>query len=54
MWKLWRRCRACYDFAERKCEGLSVAEKEKLGGIFERAGFLELDFWDMVYRSKGK
>ncbi|MDE6603480.1 MAG: hypothetical protein K2K90_15320 [Lachnospiraceae bacterium] len=26
--------------------------QKKLGGIFERVGYLELDFWNMAYRRK--
>jgi thiaminase len=31
---------------------LSEADQKKLGSIFEKAGYLELDFWNMAYRRK--
>ena len=40
------------DFADKKCVSLSEADQKKLGSIFEKAGYLELDFWNMAYRRK--
>lgn len=45
-------CREWCDFADKKCGSLSEADRKKLGGIFEKASYLELDFWNMVYRRK--
>lgn len=45
-------CKKWCAFAEKKCGSLSEAERKKLEGIFERAGHLELDFWNMAYRRK--
>lgn len=42
--KLWS------DFADKKCNSLTVTEQEKLSCIFEQASLLELDFWKMAYR----
>lgn len=42
--KLWS------DFADKKCNDLTVAEQEKLSSIFKQASLLELDFWKMAYR----
>lgn len=41
--KLWS------DFADKKCNGLTATEQEKLSRIFEQASLLELDFWKMAY-----
>ena len=40
-------CKEWCDFADKKCGSLSEAEQKKLGSIFEKAGYLELDFWNM-------
>ena len=45
-------CREWGDFADKKCGRLSEADQKKLGSIFEKAGYLELDFWNMAYRRK--
>lgn len=45
-------CKEWSVFADKKCEGLFEEEQEKLARIFEKAGYLELDFWNMVYRRK--
>ena len=45
-------CREWCDFADKKCGSLSEVDRKKLGGIFEKASYLELDFWNMVYRRK--
>lgn len=45
-------CKEWCDFADKKCVSLSEADQKKLGSIFEKAGYLELDFWNMVYRRK--
>ncbi len=45
-------CKEWCAFADQKCGNLSEADQKKLGSIFERAGFLELDFWNMAYRRK--
>ena len=45
-------CKEWCDFADRKCGNLSVADQKKLGSIFEKAGYLELDFWNMAYKRK--
>ena len=44
-------CKEWCDFADKKCVSLSEADRKKLGSIFEKAGYLELDFWNMAYRS---
>ena len=45
-------CKEWCDFADKKCVSLSEADQKKLGSIFEKAGYLELDFWNMAYRRK--
>ena len=45
-------CKEWCDFADKKCVSLSEADRKKLGSIFEKAGYLELDFWNMAYRRK--
>ncbi|WP_289291564.1 transcriptional regulator [Sporofaciens musculi] len=45
-------CKEWCDFADKKCGSLSEAEQKKLESIFERAGYLELDFWNMAYQRK--
>lgn len=42
-------CRLWIDYAEEKCAKLPKEEKEKLIAIFEKASFLELEFWKMAY-----
>ena len=41
-------CKEWCDFADKKCVSLSEADQKKLGSIFEKAGYLELDFWNMI------
>ena len=45
-------CKEWCDFADRKCGSLSEADQKKLGNIFGKAGYLELDFWNMAYKRK--
>ena len=45
-------CKEWCDFADRKCGCLSEADQKNLGNIFEKAGYLELDFWNMAYKRK--
>lgn len=45
-------CKEWFHFADKKCGSLSEADQKKLGGIFEKASYLELDFWNMTYRRK--
>ena len=45
-------CKEWCDFADRKCGSLSEVDQKKLGNIFEKAGYLELDFWNMAYKRK--
>ncbi len=45
-------CKEWIAFADQKCGNRSETEKKKLGRIFERAGYLELDFWNMAYKRK--
>ena len=45
-------CKEWCDFADKKCGSLFKADQKKLGSIFEKAGYLELDFWNMAYRRK--
>ena len=45
-------CKEWCDFADRKCGSLSEADQKNLGNIFEKAGYLELDFWNMAYKRK--
>lgn len=45
-------CKEWCAFADQKCGSLSETEQKRLGRIFEKAGFLELDFWNMAYRDK--
>ena len=45
-------CKEWCDFADRKCGSLSEADQKKLGNIFEKAGYMELDFWNMAYKRK--
>ncbi len=45
-------CKEWCAFAEKKCGSLSEAERKRLESIFERAGYLELNFWNMAYRRK--
>ncbi|MCM1118180.1 MAG: transcriptional regulator [bacterium] len=47
-------CREWSDYAERICGNLPQEAKGRLACIFERASYLELDFWNMVYREKEK
>lgn len=47
-------CKKWCAFADEQCGQLPGAEQKHLAGIFERAGFLELDFWNMVYRKRGE
>ena len=47
-----KECREWSDFADRKCMDSSEAEKVKLGSIFEKVSFLELEFWKMPYQSR--
>lgn len=47
-------CREWCDFADQKCGNLSETEQRELASIFERASFLELDFWNMVYGREKK
>ncbi len=42
-------CNEWSQFAEEKCRNLSDQEKEHLYSIFEKASYLELDFWKMAY-----
>ncbi len=42
-------CKEWSQFADEKCRNLSNHEKEHLYSIFEKASFLELDFWKMAY-----
>lgn len=43
-------CKEWAQFANKKCEGISNAEKEKLSSIFQTVSLLELDFWKMPYK----
>lgn len=45
-------CKEWCGFADRKCGSLSEADLKNLGNIFEKAGYLELDFWNMAYKRK--
>ncbi len=45
-------CKEWCGFADKKCGSLSEADQKKLCSIFERASYLELDFWNMAYRRK--
>lgn len=45
-------CKEWCGFADRKCGSLSEADQKNLGNIFEKAGYLELDFWNMAYKRK--
>ena len=45
-------CKEWCEFADKKGGSLSEADQKKLGSIFEKAGYLELDFWNMAYRRK--
>ena len=45
-------CEEWLQFANKKCKGISDAEKEKLSNIFQTASILELDFWKMPYKMK--
>lgn len=45
----YEKCKEWYDFADKKCYGLSEERKQKLAAIFEKASLLELDFWKMAY-----
>lgn len=47
-------CREWCAFADEKCRHLSGTEQGQLASIFERASFLELDFWNMAYRKRGE
>lgn len=43
-------CKEWCAFAEQKCGPLSCERKSRLSGIFEKASYLEYDFWNMAYR----
>lgn len=43
-------CKEWYAFADQKCAPLSHEQKSQLSGIFEKASYLEYDFWNMAYR----
>ena len=43
-------CKEWCDFADKKCGSLSEVDQKKLGSIFEKVGYLELEFWNMAYR----
>lgn len=43
-------CKRWTAFADEKCAPLSADKKEALKVIFEKASFLELDFWKMAYK----
>lgn len=45
------QCKEWCSFAERKCENRSKSELEALRRLFYQASLLELDFWNMTYRT---
>ncbi|MDE7208234.1 MAG: transcriptional regulator [Lachnospiraceae bacterium] len=45
----YESCKNLYYFAATKYNCLSEKEREKSSTIFEKASFLELDFWKMAY-----
>lgn len=47
--RYFESCKSWCGFADQKCKDLLREEKEKLSGIFQKASFLELDFWKMAY-----
>lgn len=49
--KYFEDCKYWCAFADRKCRDLEIREKRKLGGIFEEASLLELEFWRGVYEN---
>lgn len=49
-----RACISWSQFADAKCAGLSQEEKSALQAIFRQGSLLELDFWNMAYRTTEK